>query len=64
MTGKCLHHLRTRAGLTMKQISQQVGLSTSRLYEIEGRDQELRLGLAGWYRLAELVGVQIDRLPR
>lgn len=63
MTGKCLRHMRKRAGVPMFSVAMQVGMSQGRLYEIERKDLELRISTEAMHRLANLLGVPFEKLP-
>lgn len=64
MRGSCLRHLRTRAGLSSEEVARVIDRSAGHLRALERADKEIELSLTAWTRLAELLGVPINKLPR
>jgi len=64
MTGKCLRHLRERAGVVFKEVATKIDVSPEHLALQEREDKTIKLPLAAWFKLSEILGVPIDKLPR
>lgn len=59
-TGKILKAFRNRFGLTQKEVSKTVGISTSNLSALENDKRNIGAELAG--RFSVIYGVRIERL--
>ncbi len=57
-----LHTLRTRHGLTLKQISQRTGISVSTLHEIEKGERDVLLTTA--LKLGHFFGMPVEDIWR
>lgn len=64
MTGKCLRHLRIRAGLRCEDIAAAVDRNYGHLARVEREDKEIVLPLSSWFNLSQLLNIPIDKLPR
>ena len=64
MTGKCLKHLRKRAGIRGHKVAETIGRAYGHMCYLEREDKEIYLPLRSWFKLSELLGIPIDRLPR
>ena len=64
MKGACLRHIRKRAGVTAKETASTLDISYGHLLRLERSDSNIRLDLAQMYKLASLLAIPIDKLPR
>jgi transcriptional regulator with XRE-family HTH domain len=64
MTGKCLRHLRTRAGIRGEDVATAIDRAYNHLTRVEREDKEICLPLSSWFNLSELLNIPIDKLPR